>query len=336
MARPPTRRASRAARARCGSRRRGRRHPQRRGRRPCPRPLRRRRWTSTDERRNELTRCSAMATAADEIGHCVPTDLGLGAGPLADLDRVAEHAREQRAGGLLGLGDAPRVADLTEDLALAHDHRVDAGQRPRRGGHRGVVVVGVEVVVELGGVGAGVLGEELAHVLDRGGGTACTGRRPRCGCRWRGPTTSARFVPRRQVVASALGSRPDGTDTRSRSSTGTVWWFRPTTIRDMSGAAPSPRRDVRRGSVRACRNPGRVANRHPRWNSRQHAALPELPTVCRASVAHSGTHLGPHVVLQPGGEGRAAPAGADRDDDVALTHDRGQRETSSWRGRRPS
>jgi hypothetical protein len=36
----------------------------------------------------------------------VPTDLGLRARPLSDLDRLAERAREERAGGALVLGDA--------------------------------------------------------------------------------------------------------------------------------------------------------------------------------------------------------------------------------------
>ena len=58
--------------------------------------------------------------------------------------------------------------DLPEDLALADDHRVETGRDREEVRHRGVVVVRVEVVGEVVGIGTRVRGEELGDVADRG------------------------------------------------------------------------------------------------------------------------------------------------------------------------
>ena len=99
--------------------------------------------------------------------HRVAADGGLGAGALAHLDRVAERAREQRSARLLMLGRLPRLAHLAEDLALADDHRVEAGGDAEEVRDRGVVVVRVDEVGELVGIDARHVGEEVAHVLHR-------------------------------------------------------------------------------------------------------------------------------------------------------------------------
>ena len=97
----------------------------------------------------------------------MPADRGLGAGPLAHFDRVAERARQQRPAGRLVLGRVPRLAHLAEDLALADDHRVEAGGHAEEVRDRGVVVVRVQQVGELVGVDARRVGEEVADVLHR-------------------------------------------------------------------------------------------------------------------------------------------------------------------------
>src|SRR5207249_7756238 len=79
-------------------------------------------------------------------------DPGLAAYSLAGFDRVLEHPREQLGRGLLTHAGLPRVTNLTEDLALADDHRVEAGRDREQMRHRGFVVVGVEMVGELVGI----------------------------------------------------------------------------------------------------------------------------------------------------------------------------------------
>ena len=89
----------------------------------------------------------------------------VGAGPLADLERVAEQQVERRTGGALLAGLLPRVADLAEDLALAEDDAVEPGGHREQVGHGRRVVVDVEVVAEVLGGQEGGLGQEVADVL---------------------------------------------------------------------------------------------------------------------------------------------------------------------------
>ena len=100
--------------------------------------------------------------------HRVARDAGLGAGPLADLDGLAEGAGQELADRALTLGDLPRLADLAEDLALADDHRVESGGHAEQVRDRRVLVVRVEEVGELVGVHARLVGEEVADVVDAG------------------------------------------------------------------------------------------------------------------------------------------------------------------------
>ena len=99
--------------------------------------------------------------------HRVSGDAGLGSDPLPRLNRVPEQTRElwRRALAHRGL---PRLAHLAEDLALAHDHRVEAGGDREEVRDRGFVVIRVEQVGEVLGRGARVARQERAHVADRG------------------------------------------------------------------------------------------------------------------------------------------------------------------------
>ena len=60
----------------------------------------------------------------------------------------------------------PGLADLAEDLALADDHRVEPGGDAEQVRHRRVVVVRVQLLAEHLGIDAGLLGEEVADVVD--------------------------------------------------------------------------------------------------------------------------------------------------------------------------
>ena len=113
---------------------------------------------------------------------------------------------------------------------------------------------------------------------------------------------------------------------RSRSSTGTVRWFRPTTTRDTRAASPWLRRRARRGPGRACRNrsaclPIGVFTGTP--------GGPQLFPGLRQHVEQCRV-LGPELFVeappQPRGQRGAAAAGADRDHEIALADDRHQGE----------
>ena len=250
--------------------------------------------------------------------HRVPADLRLGAHALARLDRVPEHAREQVPGGLLLLGREPRAADLSEDLALTDDHRVETrGDREQVRG-RGVVDVGVEVIGELVGIGARHLGEEVAHVADRGmeARAACVdlgavARRQHDGLRevlTRGDVVECLRQPRRRD-ADPL-EHPDRN--------------RPVVETD------DDQRHVRSNSFASSIRPDLTRSRMPESNARCQSASSQLGPVARmASRALGeqveqrcvlGSELGPGPALEPGRE-RGAPAPrADRDDDVGLAY----------------
>ena len=64
---------------------------------------------------------------------------------LADAQRLLEQHVEGRADGAALLAEPQRLAGLAEDLALADDHRVEAGGDLEEVGDGAVVVVDVEV-----------------------------------------------------------------------------------------------------------------------------------------------------------------------------------------------
>ena len=173
--------------------------------------------------------------------HRVARDPGLGAHALARLDRVLEHARQQLRRGLLagrrsatrrGPGRGSRSRRRSSSRARP---RPRTGARPRlrrstcRGGRR-------TRRDRRPSARPGSRGRRRPRR-----GSACSARRSRCGCTSRASTTSSR-CSRAARSCSAFASRSSGTVMRSRSSTGTVRWFRPTTRRDTSSTTPLPRR----------------------------------------------------------------------------------------------
>ena len=78
-------------------------------------------------------------------------DTRFGAGPLADADGVTEQQVQRGSGPALALGDLPGLAQLTEDLGLAHHRRIEPGGDLEQVTHSSVVVLGVEVRVQIVG-----------------------------------------------------------------------------------------------------------------------------------------------------------------------------------------
>ncbi len=91
-------------------------------------------------------------------------DRGLGAGPLADPQRVLDELVQDAAGGAGLLRQGQRGADLTDDLALADDHRVQPARDAEQVLDRAVLVVHVQVRGQLLQPEAGVPGEQLGDV----------------------------------------------------------------------------------------------------------------------------------------------------------------------------
>ena len=212
----------------------------------------------------------------------VAADGGVGAGPLAGFERVAEEQVEGRAGGALLAGPLPRLLHLAEDLALAEHRRVEAGGDAEEVGDRRRVVVDVEVVGEVLGGEEGDLGEEVADVLV--GAVEPLGDRVDLGAVAGGEHHGLGHVRARDQVVQRLRQRgiadghaleqverraavvqpddddghavdlptvasPGGADRRGGG------WL---------GGAPWPRRGARPGRGPASPNRGRFANRRPR------------------------------------------------------------------------
>ena len=164
-------------------------------------------------------------------------DRRLGAHALAELERLAEDAVEQRP----GRGGVERRPHLAEDLALAGNQRVEPGGDAEEMDRRGLVVHPVGDRARAARRRAPRARRAPASRRRRRG-------RPRCGCRSRG---------RRRRRARAPARRPAraGATTRSRSSTGATWCEIPTSDSLKSG---SRRARCARGSrARTRRAPGR-------------------------------------------------------------------------------
>ena len=108
---------------------------------------------------------AALECGADERGRG-PVDVGLGVGALADAQGLLEERVERRSDRAVLLAEAEGVPGLAEDLALAEDHRVEAGRDLEEVRDRALVVVDVEVRQQrLGGL-LGPRDEEAGEVLD--------------------------------------------------------------------------------------------------------------------------------------------------------------------------
>ena len=252
--------------------------------RHAPRPCRRRRARARRGRASPPRRSAAMATAAWETEVMWRPMAGVGAGPLAGLERVAEQQVERGAGGALLAGALPGLLHLAEDLALAEHGRVEPGGDPEEVGDGRRVVVDVEVVAEVLGGQERDLGEEVADVLvgaveplgdgvDLGAvaggehdrlGHVRAGDEVVQGLRERGVADGHALeeVERRAAVVQpddddghAVGlptvASPGAADRRGGG------WL---------GGAPWPRRGDRPGRGPASPNRGPFANPHRRWN----------------------------------------------------------------------
>ena len=261
--------------------------------------------------------------------HRVTADGGLGAGPLAHLDRVTERAREHRPAGGLLLGEfhASRTWPRISPSPMIIESRPAA--TPNRCATAASSWYVYSRSANSSGSTPDEVGEEVAHVLHRR-------------VEQRGVRVDLGAVARRQqhdlgevlgLAASdwsALGSASGATAMRSRSSTGTVRWFRPTTTRDMPGASPWLR-------PRAARIRSSMPESSADCQSGSSLERPDARSSSRASdsrsnsVAYSGPNSCVNRPPQPRGQGRAAPAGADGDHEIALAHDRREGERAVGR-----
>ena len=122
----------------------------------CPRPSRRRRRRAPCAPASEPRRSVAISTAAWRHRRRRPADAGLGAGPLADLEGVAEQQVQR------GAGARPRAWAISHALRtwprisrLAEHGRVEPGRDLEQVGDGGVVVLAVEVGLQVLGREAG-------------------------------------------------------------------------------------------------------------------------------------------------------------------------------------
>ena len=175
-----------------------------------------------------------------------PGDGGLGAGPLADLEGVAEQQVQRRAGTALVLGQLPGGTDLAEDLVLAEHGRVEPGGHLEQVGDRGVVVLAVEVRVEIVGVQPAELAEEVADVAV--GAVEPLGDGVDLGAVAGGEHHDLADVLAGTQRWTTLASVSALSATRSSTSIGLVRWLTPMTTIDMVGPTRSPSR--RRRSAR--------------------------------------------------------------------------------------
>ena len=96
-------------------------------------------------------------------------DVGLGVHPLADAQRLLEQHVERGPDGAGLLADTQRLTHLTEDLALADDHGVQARGDVEQVRDGAVVVVHVEVgydVLRRSVDAGGQLAQQPGHRLD--------------------------------------------------------------------------------------------------------------------------------------------------------------------------
>ena len=256
-------------------------------------------------------------------------DAGLGAGPLADLDGLAEGAGQELADRALALGDLPRLADLAEDLALADDHRVESGGHAEEVRDRSVLVVRVEQVGELVGVHARLVGEEVADVVD-------------AGVEHRRAGVDLGAVARReqhrlgQVLAERERVQRLG-ETRRRNR-------HPLEQLDRDGPvvqSDDDERHVRNSSFASGSRPARIRSSMPESRARRQSASSEERPPARIASRASRQQLEQRLVLraelagqplpEPGGQGRTPPARPDGDDQVAPPDHRHQGERAVGR-----
>ena len=107
----------------------------------------------------------AVEGGADQAGGDA-VDVGLGVRALADAQGLLEQHVQGRADGAGLLAQPQRLAGLAEDLALAEDHRVEAGGDVEQVRDGAVVVVHVEVAEHVLGRLAGALAEHPRDRLD--------------------------------------------------------------------------------------------------------------------------------------------------------------------------
>ena len=150
----------------------------------------------------------------------------------------------------------------------------------------------------------GLLGEEVAHVVDAG----VEHRRARVdlgAVARREQHDLGQVLAERERRAAPWGDPPTGPSSARGARPGTVRWFSPTTTRDTSATAPSPR----------ARRPARIRSSMPESRARRQSASSLERPPARMRFPGLGEQLeqrlvlGAHLVGQPWSRSQAARAG---------------------------
>ena len=249
-------------------------------------------------------------------------DAGLGAGPLAALERVPQQQVELRTGGALVAGPVPGLLDLALDLALAQHGGVEPGRHREQVGGGRRVVVDVEVVGEVLGRQERVLGQEAADVAV--GAVEPFGDRVHLGPVARGEHHGLADVLAAAQVVEGLGDL-------------TVRHVHPLEQLERGSAvvqSDDDDRHERRRSLAASSRPARTSSRIPESSAdRQSRSSVERPSLW-TRVALLGqqpdelvvfrSELVGQAVAKPGGDRRAVPRGRHGHGQPALAQPRRQ------------
>ena len=138
-------------------------------------------------------------------------DRRFGAHALADAERPVKQLAEERPGAAPLGGGLKRLLDLSEDLRLADDERIEARRDPEQVTRHRRIVVREEVRQERVARQVVVVAEERDQLLARAARGRCWRRRSRIGCRSR-----ARPIRRPTAAWQALRRRRRGRGSKSR------------------------------------------------------------------------------------------------------------------------
>ena len=303
-ARPPTCLASSSARAWCGWRRRPRRTPAPASASAIPSATLPAPRTSTRRSSSDRAGCARRARPPPTRPTARAGRWRSRCGPRLPTSTAWRNTRDSACPlADLVLGELPRLAHLAEDLALADDHRVEAGRHAEEVRDRRVVVVRVQDARRIPRGRRPTIGEEVEDVRHR-----------RVELRGVGVDLGAVARGEQHDLGEVL-ARPRATGAPWPGATGRH--RHPFAQLDRRGAVVQADDDHRHersklpcfglaagtDHVEDAGIEGAAANRRPRWNARRPGSLPGPPTA-RPAGSRTRAHL---VATSPSGS--AARAG---------------------------
>ena len=134
-------------------------------------------------------------------GYRMRTDTGFGPDTFGGGESLLEQAVEQAMHAALLAGHRPGLLDLSEDLRLAHDERVESGGHPEQMPDRILVLVLVEVAAQRLGRDAMMFGQPARQRRFMFGGDVAVDFRPVAGAEQDGLFDTGDLHQRRQRLA---------------------------------------------------------------------------------------------------------------------------------------